>query len=138
MSFTDYYALLGVDRNSTDEAIREAYEEKQRFYNPEFHDNTEEENSMFKALVDAYYVLSDPKKKQAYDRDYDGMNETGTRQTGQHGYEKKRAGAGKAILVIIVLIVIAVIVYTTCSRSSHRTSTISPPAYDPRTDTTKK
>ena len=63
---TDYYSLLGVPRDASDEDIKKAYRKLAMKYHPDV--ATEEGSAdMFKKIGEAYEVLSDPQKKQIYD-----------------------------------------------------------------------
>jgi len=63
----DYYDILGLPRNATDEQIKKAYRELVRKYHP---DVSKDPNATekFKEIQEAYQVLSDPKKRAAYDQ----------------------------------------------------------------------
>ncbi len=67
MAGRDYYDILGVPRNATDEQIKKAYRELVRKYHP---DVSKDPNATekFKEVQEAYQVLSDPKKRAAYDQ----------------------------------------------------------------------
>ncbi len=67
MAGRDYYDILGVSRNATDEQIKKAYRELVRKYHP---DVSKDPNATekFKEIQEAYQVLSDPKKRAAYDQ----------------------------------------------------------------------
>lgn len=65
----DYYELLGVDRNATASQIKTAYRKLALKWHPDKNpDNPELASAKFKKFSEAYDVLSDPKKKDVYDR----------------------------------------------------------------------
>jgi molecular chaperone DnaJ len=63
----DYYEVLGVDRNATDEEIRKAFRRLAFKYHPD-HNQEDKSGEKFKEVNEAYEVLSDPDKRAAYDR----------------------------------------------------------------------
>jgi molecular chaperone DnaJ len=63
----DYYEVLGVDRNATDEEIRRAFRKLAFKYHPD-HNHADKTGEKFKEINEAYEVLSDPDKRAAYDR----------------------------------------------------------------------
>src|SRR5947207_13353206 len=63
---TDYYALLGVPRQATDEQIRSAYRKLARQYHPDVN-SAADASERFKAVTEAYEVLTDPQRRQRYD-----------------------------------------------------------------------
>jgi molecular chaperone DnaJ len=63
----DYYEVLGVDRNATDEEIKRAFRKLAFKYHPD-HNHDEMAGERFKEVNEAYQVLSDPDKRAAYDR----------------------------------------------------------------------
>jgi len=67
MEFKDYYKIMGVSRDASQEDIRRAYRKLARKYHP---DVSKERNAeeRFKELGEAYEVLKDPEKRAAYDR----------------------------------------------------------------------
>ena len=67
MADQDYYALLGVARNASEEDIRRAFRRKAMEYHPDRNKNPDAEEK-FKEINEAYQVLSDSKKRAQYDR----------------------------------------------------------------------
>jgi curved DNA-binding protein len=67
MEYRDYYKILGVQRNATDEEIKKAYRRLARKYHP---DVSKEKNAeeKFKEVQEAYEVLRDKEKRAAYDQ----------------------------------------------------------------------
>jgi molecular chaperone DnaJ len=63
----DYYEVLGIDRNASDEEIRRAFRRLAFKYHPD-HNHDEQATEEFKAVNEAYEVLSDPDKRAAYNR----------------------------------------------------------------------
>ena len=62
------YSILGINKGATEKEIKKAYRKKAKEFHPDKNpgDKTAEEN--FKKVSEAYEVLSDPQKKQNYDR----------------------------------------------------------------------
>jgi molecular chaperone DnaJ len=63
----DYYEVLGIARNATDEKIKGAFRKLAFKYHPD-RNHTDDTEEKFKEINEAYEVLSDPDKRAAYDR----------------------------------------------------------------------
>lgn len=66
-SGTDYYAVLGVERDASASDIKKAFRRKARETHPDSSDHDDAEER-FKVVNEAYEVLSDPQKREMYDR----------------------------------------------------------------------
>jgi curved DNA-binding protein len=68
MDFIDYYQVLGVNKNATEEEIKKAYRKLARKYHPDLNPNDKEANKKFQQINEANEVLSDPEKRKKYDQ----------------------------------------------------------------------
>lgn len=79
----DFYKLLGVDRNASDAEIKKSYRRMAMKFHPDRNkDSPEEAEAKFKQIKEAYEILSDPKKRSAYD------------QFGHAGVDQSRGAGG--------------------------------------------
>ena len=66
---SDYYDILGISKGATEAEIKKAYRKQAVEWHPDKHkDNKEVAEKRFKEINEAYQVLSDSKKRQAYDQ----------------------------------------------------------------------
>ena len=68
----DYYQILGVESSASDDEIRKAYRRLAMTYHPDRNPNDPHCEERFKEVNQAYAVLNDPEKRQAYDRSGQG------------------------------------------------------------------
>ena len=64
----DYYKILGVGKNASEEEIKKAYRKLARKYHPDTNQGDKKAEERFKEISQAHDVLSDPEKRKAYDR----------------------------------------------------------------------
>ncbi len=68
MAKEDYYQLLGVSRNASDDDIKKSFRRLAMKYHPDRNRDNPEAEEQFKKVKEAHDVLSDPKKRSAYDQ----------------------------------------------------------------------
>jgi curved DNA-binding protein len=68
MDFIDYYKVLGIKKESTQDQIRAAYRKLARKHHPDLNPDDKEANKKFQQINEANEVLSDPEKRKKYDQ----------------------------------------------------------------------
>jgi curved DNA-binding protein len=68
VKFRDYYEVLGVNRDASEDQIRQAYRKLARKYHPDVNPGDKSAEDKFKEINEAYEVLSDSDKRKRYDQ----------------------------------------------------------------------
>ncbi len=66
--YIDYYKILGVDRNATQEEVKKAYRKLARKHHPDLNPGDKQSNKRFQEINEANEVLGDPEKRKKYDK----------------------------------------------------------------------
>ena len=83
MSKRDYYDVLGVGRDASEQDIKSAYRKLAMKYHPDRNPDSKEAEEKFKEVNEAYEILSSPEKKQRYDQ----FGHAGVSGNGAGGFE---------------------------------------------------
>jgi curved DNA-binding protein len=68
MEYKDYYKILGVPKNASDEEIKKAYRKLAKQYHPDKNQGNKAAETKFKEISEAYDVLGDTQKRKYYDQ----------------------------------------------------------------------
>jgi len=86
----DYYGILEVTKDATEEEIKKSYRRLSKKYHPDANPGNAEAEKRFKDISEAYAVLGDKKKRQEYDKK--NLNENKKTGKNSHGTVKKESG----------------------------------------------
>ncbi|MDD5368609.1 MAG: DnaJ C-terminal domain-containing protein [Anaerolineaceae bacterium] len=85
MEYRDYYKVLGVERNATEQEIKKAYRKLALKFHPDRNQGDKAAEERFKEINEAYQVLSDKQKRARYDQlgeSYSRYQQTGGSPSG--------------------------------------------------------
>lgn len=97
MAFIDYYKILGIEKKSMQSDIKKAYRKLARKYHPDLNPNDKEAENKFKAINEAYEVLSNVENRKKYDKYGEDWRhaeeiEKAKQQQSQSGYQGHSSG----------------------------------------------
>ncbi|MBP2831475.1 J domain-containing protein [Aquimarina sp. U1-2] len=91
MQFIDYYKVLGISKNASEEAIKKAYRKLARKYHPDLNPNDKDAEKKFKEINEANEVLSHPENRKKYDeygKDWKHAEEFEKAQQSRRSYQQ--------------------------------------------------
>ncbi len=91
----DYYEILGVQKNATDEEIKKAYRKLAIQYHPDKNPGDTVAEAKFKEINDAYQILSDPSKRRNYDM-YGSSDSQNAYQSAWQSYRSSTGTSGSS------------------------------------------
>ena len=99
MAGKDYYEILGVQKNASDDELKKAYRKLAKKYHPDANpDNKKEAEAKFKEVNEAYETLSNHEKRKMYDQfgtaDPQGFGGAGGPFGGRNGYYSYSSSGG--------------------------------------------
>ncbi len=95
VQFKDYYSVLEIPRDASQEAIKTAFRRLSRKYHPDVAADKAGAESKFKEINEAYQVLKDPEKRKKYDRlgaNWEQADFSGEADGGPHAGGFRREG----------------------------------------------
>lgn len=95
MAYIDYYKILGVDKNASQEDVKKAYKKLARKYHPDLNPDDPEAHRKFQEINEANEVLSDPEKRKKYDQYGENWKHADQFEAQQQQYRQYGGGFGQ-------------------------------------------
>jgi curved DNA-binding protein len=96
MEFVDYYKVLGIDKNATQDDIKKAYRKLARKLHPDLNPNDKEAHKKFQQVNEANEVLSDPEKRKKYDQYGKDWQHAGQFEQARQSGQRARDAGGQS------------------------------------------
>lgn len=96
MAFIDYYKVLGVERNASQDDIKKAYRKMARKYHPDLNKDDPNAKDKFQEINEANEVLSDPEKRKKYDEYGEHWKHADEFKTEREAYQRAQERGGQS------------------------------------------
>lgn len=93
MAYIDYYKVLGIDKNASQEDIRKAFKKLARKHHPDLNPNDPDAKRRFQEINEANEVLGDPEKRKKYDHYGEHWQQSDRFEARQQQYHRQYDGA---------------------------------------------
>ena len=96
MAFIDYYKVLGVERNASQDDIKKAYRKMARKYHPDLNKDAPNAKDKFQEINEANEVLSDPEKRKKYDEYGEHWKHADEFKAEREAYQRAQQSGGQS------------------------------------------